>query len=82
MENMNDIFYMQEAIKEAKKAYKIGEVPVGCVIVVNDEIVAKSHNLRHTFKNGLYHAEMIAISRACKKLSRWILDDATIYILR
>lgn len=80
MENMNDIFYMQEAIKEAKKAYKIGEVPVGCVIVVNDEIVAKSHNLRHTFKNGLYHAEMIAISRACKKLSRWILDDATIYI--
>ncbi len=80
MENMNDLFYMQEAIKEAKKAYKIGEVPVGCVIVVNGEIISKSHNLRHTFKNGLYHAEMIAINRACRKLNRWILDDATIYI--
>lgn len=76
---MND-FFMEEAIKEARKAYAIGDVPVGCVIVVNNEIVARSHNLRHNKKNSLYHAEMIAIHSACKKLNRWILDDATIYV--
>ncbi len=76
---MND-FFMEEAIKEARKAYAIGDVPVGCVIVVNNDIVARSHNLRHNKKNSLYHAEMIAIHSACKKLNRWILDDATIYV--
>lgn len=76
---MNDK-YMREAIKEAKKAYAVGDVPVGCVIVVGDKIIARAHNLRHNKKNSLYHAEMIAIHKACKKMERWILDDATIYI--
>ena len=71
---------MEEAIKEAHKAYRLGDVPVGCVIVVNGQIIARAHNLRHTKKNVLFHAEMIAIDRACKKLKRWILDDATIYV--
>ena len=75
-----DEYYLKEAIKEAKKAYEIGEVPVGCVIVVEDKIVARSHNLRQTKHDATKHAEIIAISKACKKLNRWILDDATLYV--
>lgn len=77
---MNSKYFMNEAINEAKKAYKKQEVPVGCVIVVDDKIVARAHNLRHNENNSLYHAEILAISRACKKLGRCILDDATIYV--
>ena len=77
---MNDKYFMEEAIKEAKKASKVGDVPVGCVIVVDNKIVSRAHNLRHSKRNVLFHAEMIAIDRVCKKLKRWILDDATIYI--
>lgn len=77
---MNDEYYMNEAIKEARKAYAIGDVPVGCVIVSDDKIVARAHNLRHTKKNVLFHAEMLAIHSACNNLKRWILDDATIYV--
>ena len=50
------------------------------VIVSNDKIIAKAHNLRNTRKNALYHAEVIAINKACKKLKRWVLDDCTIYV--
>ena len=77
---MTDEFFMQEAIKEARKAFRGGDVPVGCVIVVDNKIVSRAHNLRHRYKNSLYHAEVIAIQRACQKLERWILDDATIYV--
>lgn len=77
---MTDEQAMQEAILEAKKAYKKNEVPVGCVIVLDDVIVARAHNTRHHTKNVLDHAEMVAIKKACKKLGRWILDDATIYV--
>lgn len=77
---MTDKYYMDEAIKEARKAYHLGDVPVGCVIVVDDKIVARAHNLRHNKKNVLYHAELMAIDKACRKLGRWILDDATIYV--
>ena len=72
--------YMREAYKEAQKAYTLNEVPVGCVIVQNDKIISKAHNLRNTKKNSLYHAEVLAISKACKKLNRWILDDCTLYV--
>ena len=64
--------YMREAYKEALKAYKLKEVPVGCVIVCNDKIIARAHNLRNTRKNALCHAEVIAINKACKKLKRWV----------
>lgn len=77
--NSNEI-YMREAYKEALKAYKLNEVPVGCVIVHNDKIIARAHNLRNKKKNSLYHAEVLAIDKACKKLKRWILDDCTIYV--
>jgi tRNA(adenine34) deaminase len=76
----NDEYYIRESIKEAKKAYEIGEVPVGCVIVKNGIIIARSHNLRETKKNSLYHAEMVAINKACRKLHQWILEDATLYV--
>ena len=76
----NNEKYMREAYKEAKKAYNLNEVPVGCVIVQNDKIIARAHNLRNTKKNVLCHAEVIAINKACKKLGRWILDDCTLYV--
>lgn len=76
----NNEKYMQEAYNEALKAFKKNEVPIGCVIVCNDKIIAKGHNLRNTKKNALYHAEVIAINKACKKLKRWILDDCTLYV--
>ena len=71
---------MREAYKEAKKAYNLNEVPVGCVIVKDDKIIARAHNLRNTKKNVLCHAEIIAINKACKKLNKWILDDCTLYV--
>lgn len=76
----NDIIYMKKAYNEAVKAYKLNEVPIGCVIVCNDKIIARAHNQRNKKKNVLYHAEVIAINKACKKLKRWVLDDCAIYI--
>ena len=75
-----DIKYMKEAIKEAKKAYLKKEVPIGCVIVYNDKIIARGHNERETKNSSLAHAEVIAIKKACKKLESWRLEDATMYI--
>ncbi len=73
-------YYMREALKEALKAYKKKEIPIGCVIVYNDRIIARAHNLREKKKNALYHAEIIAIKKACKKLKSWRLDMCDIYI--
>ena len=72
--------FMHEAIKEAKKAYKKLEVPVGCVIVKNGEIIAKAHNLKETKKDTTKHEEIIAIQKASKKLNSWRLIDCEMYI--
>ena len=72
--------FMIEALKEAKKAYKKNEVPVGAVIVKNGKIIAKGRNKREKTQNALHHAEVIAINKACKKLKSWRLDDAEIYV--
>lgn len=72
--------YLKEAFKEAKKAYEKNEVPVGAVIVHNGKIIARGHNLRETKKNSLYHAEIICINKACKKLENWRLDDCIMYV--
>lgn len=77
---MNDILYMKEALKEAQLAYELNEIPVGCVIVKGGEIIARAHNMRHNLKCSVYHAEILAIIEACKKLNRWILDDCTMYV--
>ena len=75
-----EIRFMKEALKEAKKAELIDEVPIGCVIVKDDTIIARGHNVRETRKTPLGHAEIIAISKASKKLNAWRLQDCDIYI--
>jgi len=72
--------YMRAAIKEAKKAYALGEVPIGCVIVHEDKIIARGYNRRKTDKNTLSHAELNAIKKASKKLGDWRLEECTMYI--
>ena len=72
--------YMKEAIRQAKKAYALREVPIGCVIVYEGKILARGYNRRNTDKNTLAHAELIAIKRASKKLGDWRLEGCTIYI--
>ena len=76
----NDEYYMRLAIKEALKADKIDEVPIGCVIVLNDEVIARGYNKREKLENSLAHAEIVAINKACKKINSWRLEDATMYI--
>lgn len=71
---------MKEALKEAKKAYKKLEVPVGAVIVKNGEIIAKAHNLKETKKDTTKHAEILAIQRASKKIEAWRLEECEMYI--
>ena len=71
---------MKEAIKEAKKALKEDEVPIGAVIVLDGKVVARGHNKREKNQNAISHAEVIAIDKACKKLGSWRLDGAEIYV--
>lgn len=71
---------MLEAIKRARIAARYGEVPIGCVIVKDGEIVASGRNMREKKNNALLHAEVVAIDRACKKLGRWRLHDCTLYV--
>lgn len=75
-----DEFYMLLALNEAKKAYNEGEIPVGCVIVLGNQVIAKSHNTRHNTKSVFDHAEISAIKKANKKLNTWMLDDAVMYV--
>lgn len=77
---MADERFMREAIKQAKKAAKLGEMPVGAVIVRNGEIISRGYNKRETKKNALLHAEIIAVERACKKLGGWRLPECEIYV--
>ena len=74
------IKYMKEALKQAKKAYALGEVPIGCVIVYEDKIIGRGYNRRNTDKNTLAHAEITAINRASKKMGDWRLEDCTLYV--
>lgn len=72
--------YMKAALREAKKAYRLDEVPIGCVIVQNDKIIARGYNRRNTDKNTLAHAELSAIKKASKKTGDWRLEDCTMYV--
>ena len=74
------IKFMKEAIKEAKKAELIDEVPIGCVVVKDGKVVSHGHNIRETKQNPIGHAEMVAIAKASKKLKSWRLDGCDIYI--
>lgn len=72
--------YMKEAIRQAKKAYAIGEVPIGCVIVYEDKIIGRGYNRRTTDHNTIAHAETIAIKKAGKKMNDWRLEDCVMYV--
>ena len=77
----NDIYFMEVALKEAKKAYKIGEVPVGCVLVdQNDKIIAKAYNKKEKLHDVCGHAEILCIKKASKKIGDWRLNDLTLYV--
>ena len=71
---------MKEALKEAKKAELIDEVPIGCVIVKDDKIIARGHNQRETKQSPIGHAEIVAINKAAKKLNSWRLEGCDIYV--
>lgn len=82
---MMDVFkkdqtYMLEALVEAEKAAALGEVPIGAVIVYQNEIIARAHNLRETTQNATTHAELLAIQQACAKIGSWRLEDMTLYV--
>lgn len=72
--------YMREAVRQAKKAYAIGEVPIGCVIVYQDKIIGRGYNRRTVDKNTLAHAELIAIRKASRKMGDWRLEGCTMYV--
>ncbi len=72
--------YMQEALKQARKAYAIGDVPIGCVIVRDGEIIARGYNRRTHDKDPLAHAELRAIEKASRKIGDWRLEGCTIYV--
>jgi len=75
-----DEHYMRRALELARKAAVINEVPIGCVIVHDNEIIGEGYNLRNKLGNTLYHAEIIAINRACRHLKDWRLENCTIYV--
>ncbi|KIL52624.1 tRNA adenosine(34) deaminase TadA [Jeotgalibacillus campisalis] len=75
-----DQYWMKQAIHEAKKALKIKEVPIGAIIVQDDELIASAYNLRETTQNAVTHAELLAIQQACEKTGSWRLENATLYV--
>lgn len=76
---MNERF-MREALRQARKAYKLGEVPIGCVIVYRDKIIGRGYNKRNTKKTTLAHAELIAIEKASNAMGDWRLEDCVMYV--
>ena len=72
--------YMREALKQARKAYTLGEVPIGCVIVHEGRIIGRGYNRRNTDKNTLSHAEITAINKASKVIGDWRLEECTLYV--
>ena len=77
---MDDKKFMKIALEEAKTAGAMGEIPIGAVLVVSGEIIAKGHNMRETWQDATAHAEVVVIQAACKKLKRWRLTEATLYV--
>lgn len=73
-------YFMKEAIKQARKAAKLEEVPIGCVITYQDEIIARGYNRRNTDKSTLAHAEISAIKKASRRIGDWRLEECTLYV--
>lgn len=68
------------ALAEARTAFALGEVPIGAILVIDDEVVASAHNMRETWHDATAHAELIVIQQACRQLGRWRLTGATLYV--
>jgi tRNA(adenine34) deaminase len=79
-EHIQDEHFMREAIKEAKKAEDLKEVPIGAVIVMDGKIIARAHNLREIEQNAVAHAELLAIDQACRGVGSWRLEESTLYV--
>ena len=77
---MSDEYFMKLALDEARKAYKLDEVPIGAVIVKNDEVIGKGYNCKESSCLATRHAEIIAIEDACGKLKNWRLDECILYV--
>ena len=77
---MNDEEYMGLALAEARKAYELGEVPIGAVVVKDGEVIATAYNLRETGHDATAHAEVLAVRKACEKIGHWRLTGATLYV--
>lgn len=75
-----DEYFMQVALKEAEKAFAIGEVPIGAIVVYENEVIASGYNLRETSQTTLSHAELIAIHQANEVIGSWRLEDCTLYV--
>jgi tRNA(adenine34) deaminase len=80
MKTKSHEYWMQRAIAEARKAEARAEVPIGCVIVLDNRIIARGHNLRETTQDPSGHAELLAIRKAARKLNSWRLLDTTLYV--
>lgn len=76
----NHQYYMNEALIEAQKAFDLGEVPIGAVIVYQGDIIGRAHNLRETSQNATTHAELMAIQQACETIGSWRLEETTLYV--
>ena len=72
--------YMKEALRLAREAYEMGEIPVGAVVVKDGEIIGRGHNLRESAHSAVAHAEVLAIEQACKKLGNWRLSGCVLYV--
>lgn len=79
-QELTDRKYMREAVRQAKKAYRLDETPIGCVIVHDGKIIGRGYNRRNTDKSPLAHAEISAIKKASKKLGDWRLEECTLYV--
>ena len=78
---MDDYAYMGLALDEARKAYELGEIPIGAVIVDGrGDVVSRGHNMRESWQDATAHAEMVAIKEACRHLGRWRLSGLTLYV--
>lgn len=77
---MNDIYFMNEAIKEAMKARELMEIPIGAVIVKDNEIIGRGYNKKETGNDATFHAEIIAIREACQNIGAWRLLNCTMYV--
>jgi tRNA(adenine34) deaminase len=80
IDQISDELYMKEAIKEAKKAEALAEVPIGAIIVIDGKIISRAHNLRESKQSAVAHAEVLAIEQACQLVGSWRLENASLYV--